>query len=184
MRVNASGSVSLKSGSGCVKLMRIRIRNLSLKTSPTGWNGPCEQGRGGRDVLAGGEAAAGRLPPPGRLPLRGPVPPAEASPPRGGHSGNACVTGQLRATTIFNICRRKNRAKIIYLHNLGCLKNRAKIIYLHSLGSSSVQSPGFFVRVSDPDPYPDPDWIRIQSDHWIRIRIRNLNTDPDPGGQK
>ena len=36
--------------------------------------------------------------------------------------------------------------------------------------------------VSDPDPY----WIRIQSDHWIRIRIRNLNTDPDPdpGGQK
>ena len=41
-------------------------------------------------------------------------------------------------------------------------------------------------RVSDPDPYPDPYWIRIQSDHWIRIRIRNLNTDPDPdpGGQK
>ena len=36
--------------------------------------------------------------------------------------------------------------------------------------------------VSDPDP--DPYWIRIQSDHWIRIRIRNLNTDPDPGGQK
>ena len=28
-----------------------------------------------------------------------------------------------------------------------------------------------FSRVSDPDPY----WIRIQSDHWIRIRIRNLN---------
>ncbi len=28
----------------------------------------------------------------------------------------------------------------------------------------------------------DPDWIRIQSDHWIRIRT--LNTDPDPGGQK
>jgi hypothetical protein len=37
-----------------------------------------------------------------------------------------------------------------------------------------------FSRVSDPD------WIRIPSDHWIRIRIRNLNTDPDPdpGGQK
>jgi hypothetical protein len=35
-------------------------------------------------------------------------------------------------------------------------------------------------RVSDPDP----DWIRIQSDHWIRIRIHNMNTDPDPGGQK
>jgi hypothetical protein len=35
-----------------------------------------------------------------------------------------------------------------------------------------------FASVSDPDP----DWIRIQSDHWIRIR--NLNTDPDPGGQK
>jgi hypothetical protein len=34
------------------------------------------------------------------------------------------------------------------------------------------------VSVSDPDPY----WIRIQSDHWIRIR--NLNTNPDPGGQK
>ena len=32
-------------------------------------------------------------------------------------------------------------------------------------------------RVSDPDPYPDR--IRIQSDHWIRIRIRNLNTDPE-----
>ena len=29
-----------------------------------------------------------------------------------------------------------------------------------------------YPRVSDPDPY------------WIRIRIRNLNTDPDPGGQK
>ncbi len=28
----------------------------------------------------------------------------------------------------------------------------------------------------------DPDWIRIQSDQWIRIRIRN--PDPDPGGQK
>jgi hypothetical protein len=43
-----------------------------------------------------------------------------------------------------------------------------------------------FGRVSDLDPYPASDWIRIQSDHWIRIRIRNLNTDPDPdpGGQK
>jgi hypothetical protein len=41
-------------------------------------------------------------------------------------------------------------------------------------------SCAFFTRVSDPDPYPDPYWIRIQSDH----RIRNLNTDPDPGGQK
>ncbi len=30
--------------------------------------------------------------------------------------------------------------------------------------------------------YPDPDWIRIQSDQWIRIRIRH--PDPDPGGQK
>ncbi len=27
---------------------------------------------------------------------------------------------------------------------------------------------------------PDPDWIRIQSGHLIRIR----NPDPDPGGQK
>jgi hypothetical protein len=38
------------------------------------------------------------------------------------------------------------------------------------------------IRIRDPDPY----WIRIQSDHWIRIRIRNLNTDPDPdpGWQK
>jgi len=35
-----------------------------------------------------------------------------------------------------------------------------------------------WIRIRDPDPY----WIRIQSDHWIRIR--NLNTDPDPGGQK
>ncbi len=33
-------------------------------------------------------------------------------------------------------------------------------------------------RVSDPDP----DWIRIQSGHWIRIRIRN--PDPALGGQK
>jgi hypothetical protein len=31
-------------------------------------------------------------------------------------------------------------------------------------------------RVEDPDPYPDPDWIRIQSIQWIRIR----NPDPDP----
>jgi hypothetical protein len=29
---------------------------------------------------------------------------------------------------------------------------------------------------------PDPDWIRIQSSHLIRIRIRIRN--PDPGGQK
>ena len=37
-----------------------------------------------------------------------------------------------------------------------------------------------WIRIQDPDPY----WIRLQSDHWIRIRICNLNTDPDPGGQK
>jgi hypothetical protein len=37
-------------------------------------------------------------------------------------------------------------------------------------------------RVSDPDPYPY--WIRIQSDHWIRIRNLNTDPDPDPGGQK
>ena len=49
-----------------------------------------------------------------------------------------------------------------------------------------LKKPALYARVSDPDPYPDPYWIRIQSDHWIRIRIRNLNTDPDPdpGGQK
>jgi hypothetical protein len=35
-------------------------------------------------------------------------------------------------------------------------------------------------RVADPDPYPDPDWIRILSGQWIRIQ----NPDPDPGGQK
>jgi hypothetical protein len=37
-------------------------------------------------------------------------------------------------------------------------------------------------RVADPDtdPYPDPDWIRIQSGQWIRIQ----RPDPDPGGQK
>jgi hypothetical protein len=29
---------------------------------------------------------------------------------------------------------------------------------------------------------PEPDWIRIQWDPWIRIR--NPNPDPDPGGQK
>jgi len=38
-----------------------------------------------------------------------------------------------------------------------------------------------FCRVADPDPYLDPDWIRIQSGKWIRIRIRN--PDPDPGGK-
>jgi hypothetical protein len=51
--------------------------------------------------------------------------------------------------------------------------------------------PGYFrghkkyvikFRVSDPDP--DPHWIRIQSDHWIRIRNLNTDPDPDPGGQK
>jgi hypothetical protein len=25
-----------------------------------------------------------------------------------------------------------------------------------------------FFRVADPDPYPDPDWIRIQSGQWIQ----------------
>jgi len=34
----------------------------------------------------------------------------------------------------------------------------------------------------DPDPYLDPDWIRIRWGPWIRIRIRNL--DSDPRGQK
>ena len=34
----------------------------------------------------------------------------------------------------------------------------------------------FPIRVADPDPYPDPNWIRIQSGQWIRIR----NPDPDP----
>jgi hypothetical protein len=29
-----------------------------------------------------------------------------------------------------------------------------------------------------------PNWIRIQSDQWIRIRISFRNPDPDPGGQK
>jgi hypothetical protein len=33
----------------------------------------------------------------------------------------------------------------------------------------------------DPDPYLDPDWIRIQWGPWIRIQIRN--PDPDPGGK-
>ncbi len=38
------------------------------------------------------------------------------------------------------------------------------------------------MQVVDPDPY----WIRIQLEAWIRIRIRIRNTDqdPDPGGQK
>ncbi len=35
-------------------------------------------------------------------------------------------------------------------------------------------------RVADPDP----NWIRIQSGHWISIRIWIRNLDPDPGGQK
>ncbi len=43
-------------------------------------------------------------------------------------------------------------------------------------GEMNEGSIKVFCRVSDPY------WIRIQSDHWIRIR--NLNTDPDPRGQK
>jgi len=46
-------------------------------------------------------------------------------------------------------------------------------------GHSSPQScymPTVNFRVTDPEP----NWIRIQSDQWIRIR----NPDPDPGGQK
>ncbi len=38
----------------------------------------------------------------------------------------------------------------------------------------------FIIRVVDPDPY----WISIQLEAWIRIRIRIRKTDPDPGGQK
>ncbi len=42
-----------------------------------------------------------------------------------------------------------------------------------------IQSdPAPVLRVSDPNP----DWIRIQSDQWIRTR--NRNPDPDPGGHK
>ncbi len=34
------------------------------------------------------------------------------------------------------------------------------------------------------DPEPDPYWIRIQLEAWIRIRNLNTDPDPDPGGQK
>ena len=37
---------------------------------------------------------------------------------------------------------------------------------------------GLKTRVADPDPYPDPDWIRIQSGQWIRIRIQEGKNDP------
>ena len=33
-------------------------------------------------------------------------------------------------------------------------------------------------RVADLDPYPDPDWIRIQSGQWIGIRIQEGKNDP------
>jgi hypothetical protein len=39
-------------------------------------------------------------------------------------------------------------------------------------------------RVSDPDLDPDPDWIRIQSDQWIRIRIRIHEGKNDPQKEK
>ncbi len=32
--------------------------------------------------------------------------------------------------------------------------------------------------VVDPDPEPDPYWIRIQSGLWIRIRIQEGKNDP------
>ncbi len=38
----------------------------------------------------------------------------------------------------------------------------------------SKDEAGVLDRVSDPDPY----WIRIQSDHWIRIRIQEGKNDP------
>ena len=50
------------------------------------------------------------------------------------------------------------------------------LIYASSRSDFSFE----FSRVADP--YPDSDWIRIQSGQWIRIRIQN--PDPDPGGQK
>ncbi len=41
-----------------------------------------------------------------------------------------------------------------------------------------------FFKTNNSVSDPDPDWIRIQSDHWIRIRNLNTDPDPDPGGQK
>jgi hypothetical protein len=37
-----------------------------------------------------------------------------------------------------------------------------------------IKNMSIMSRVADPDP----NWIRIQSDQWIRIRIRNPNPDP------
>ncbi len=58
---------------------------------------------------------------------------------------------------------------------------------ISTLGNQSTQYGKYLLKictvtgsVSDPDPY----WIRIQSDHWIRIRNLNTDPDPDPGGQK
>ncbi len=56
----------------------------------------------------------------------------------------------------------------------------APVPYTVVLFRCFVKKNSVGARVVDPDPY----WIRIQLAAWIRIRIRNLNTDPDPGGQK
>jgi hypothetical protein len=50
--------------------------------------------------------------------------------------------------------------------------------FRQSFGSLLSNWPGTrrLIKLADTDP----DWIRIQSGHRIRIR----NPDPDPGGQK
>jgi hypothetical protein len=69
------------------------------------------------------------------------------------------------------------------IHNLNADPDPATQINANPCGSGSgSETLSYCLSVVDPDPY----WTRIQSDHWIRIWIRNLNTDPDPdpGGQK
>jgi hypothetical protein len=62
---------------------------------------------------------------------------------------------------------------------------RSGLCFSHfCFGANARRCEAPCTRVSDPDPDPYPDWIRIQSDHWIRIRNLNTDPDPDPGGQK
>ena len=75
---------------------------------------------------------------------------------------------------------------VLYLHGNSFNRSQSHRLGLYTLllklGYHVLAIGRVFRSVSDPDP--DPYWIRIQSDHWIRIRNLNTDPDPDPGGQK
>ena len=96
--------------------------------------------------------------------------PGASSGQRGGSGGQRGSSGQQVSHTLTHTDQARVRSGLCFSH--------------FCFGANARRCEAPCTRVSDPDPDPYPDWIRIQSDHWIRIRNLNTDPDPDPGGQK